>query len=184
VVIHRSEGSGTTYIWTDYLSKVSPDWKTKVGTGASINWPVGLGGKGSEGVSGLIKQTPGAVGYVELIYAVQTKIDYGTVKNSSGAFIKADFNSVSAAAAGAAKSMPDDFRVSITDAPGKTAYPIASFTWLLIPEKFTDTGKRDALKGFIKWALTDGQAYAENLSYAKIPKEIVVKELKAIDKIQ
>jgi phosphate transport system substrate-binding protein len=184
VVIHRSEGSGTTYIWTDYLSKVSPDWKTKVGTGASINWPVGLGGKGSEGVSGLIKQTPGAVGYVELIYAVQTKIDYGTVKNSSGAFIKADFNSVSAAAAGAAKSMPDDFRVSITDAPGKTAYPIASFTWLLIPEKFTDAGKRDALKGFIKWALTDGQAYAENLSYAKIPKEIVAKELKAIDKIQ
>ncbi len=184
VVIHRSEGSGTTYIWTDYLSKVSPDWKTKVGTGASINWPVGLGGKGSEGVSGLIKQTPGAVGYVELIYAVQTKIDYGSVKNSSGAFIKADFNSVSAAAAGAAKSMPDDFRVSITDAPGKTAYPIASFTWLLIPEKFTDTGKRDALKGFIKWALTDGQAYAENLSYAKIPKEIVAKELKAIDKIQ
>jgi phosphate transport system substrate-binding protein len=184
VVIHRSEGSGTTYIWTDYLSKVSPDWKNKVGTGASINWPAGLGGKGSEGVSGLIKQTPGSVGYVELIYAVQTKIDYGSVKNSSGAFIKADFSSVSAAAADAGKTMPDDFRVSITDAPGKTAYPISSFTWLLIPEKFTDTGKRDALKGFIKWALTDGQSYAENLSYAKLPKEVVAKELKAIDKIQ
>jgi len=184
VVVHRSDGSGTTYIWTDYLSKVSPDWKNKVGTGASINWPVGLGGKGSEGVSGLIKQTPGAIGYVELIYAVQTKIDYASVKNSSGAFIKADFNSVSEAAAGAAKSMPDDFRVSITDAPGKTAYPISSFTWLLIPAKFSDTAKRDALKGFIKWALTDGQAYAESLSYAKLPKEVVAKELKAIDKIQ
>ena len=184
VVVHRSEGSGTTYIWTDYLSKVSPSWNTKPGKGASINWPVGLGGKGNEGVSGLIKQTPGAIGYVELIYAVQTKIDYGSVKNSSGAFIKADFNGVSAAAAGAAKTMPDDFRVSITDAPGKTAYPISSFTWLLMPAKFADAAKRDALKGFIKWAITDGQSFAENLSYAKLPKEVVAKELKAIDKIQ
>ena len=164
VVVHRSEGSGTTYIWTDYLSKVSPSWNTKPGKGASINWPVGLGGKGNEGVSGLIKQTPGAIGYVELIYAVQTKIDYGSVKNSSGAFIKADFNGVSAAAAGDAKTMPDDFRVSITDAPGKTAYPISSFTWLLMPAKFADAAKRDALKGFIKWAITDGQSFAENLS--------------------
>jgi phosphate transport system substrate-binding protein len=184
VVVHRSEGSGTTYIWTDYLSKVSPSWNTKPGKGASINWPVGLGGKGNEGVSGLIKQTPGAIGYVELIYAVQTKIDYGSVKNSSGAFIKADFNGVSAAAAGAATTMPDDFRVSITDAPGKTAYPISSFTWLLMPAKFADAAKRDALKGFIKWAITDGQSFAENLSYAKLPKEVVAKELKAIDKIQ
>ena len=164
VGVHRSEGSGTTYIWTDYLSKVSPSWNTKPGKGASINWPVGLGGKGNEGVSGLIKQTPGAIGYVELIYAVQTKIDYGSVKNSSGAFIKADFNGVSAAAAGDAKTMPDDFRVSITDAPGKTAYPISSFTWLLMPAKFADAAKRDALKGFIKWAITDGQSFAENLS--------------------
>jgi phosphate transport system substrate-binding protein len=184
VVVHRSDGSGTTYIWTDYLSKVSPDWNTKPGKGASINWPVGLGGKGNEGVSGLIKQTPGAMGYVELIYAVQTKIEYASVKNSSGAFVKADFNSVSAAAAGAAKTMPDDFRVSIVNAPGKTAYPISSFTWLLIPAKFTDAAKRDAMKGFIKWAITDGQSYAEGLSYAKLPKEVVAKELKAIDKVQ
>jgi phosphate transport system substrate-binding protein len=184
VVVHRSDGSGTTYIWTDYLSKVSSDWNTKPGKGASISWPVGLGGKGNEGVSGLIRNTPNSIGYVELIYAVQTKIEYGTVKNSSGDFVKADFSSVSAAAAGAAKDMPDDFRVSITNATGKGSYPISSFTWLLIPEKFSDTGKRDAMKGFIKWAITDGQSYAENLSYAKLPKEVAAKELKAIDKVQ
>jgi phosphate transport system substrate-binding protein len=184
VVVHRSDGSGTTYIWTDYLSKVSSDWNTKPGKGASISWPVGLGGKGNEGVSGLIRNTPNSIGYVELIYAVQTKIEYGTVKNSSGDFVKADFSSVSAAAAGAAKDMPDDFRVSITNATGKGSYPISSFTWLLIPAKFSDTGKRDAMKGFIKWAITDGQSYAENLSYAKLPKEVAAKELKAIDKVQ
>jgi phosphate transport system substrate-binding protein len=184
VVVHRSDGSGTTYIWTDYLSKVSSDWNTKPGKGASISWPVGLGGKGNEGVSGLIRNTPNSIGYVELIYAVQTKIEYASVKNSSGDFVKADFSSVSAAAAGAVKDMPDDFRVSITNAPGKGSYPISSFTWLLIPAKFSDTGKRDALKGFIKWAITDGQSYAENLSYAKLPKEVAAKELKAIDKVQ
>jgi phosphate transport system substrate-binding protein len=184
VVVHRSDGSGTTYIWTDYLSKISSDWSAKPGKGASISWPVGLGGKGSEGVTGLIKQTPNSFGYVELTYAVQNNIGYGTVKNSSGAFVKADFTSVSAAAASAVKSMPDDFRVSITNADGKTAYPVCSFTWLLIPEKFSDTGKRDALKGMIKWALTDGQSFAEPLSFAKLPKEVVAKELKAIDKIQ
>src|SRR5277367_2661930 len=184
VVVHRSDGSGTTYIWTDYLSKVSSDWNTKPGKGASISWPVGLGGKGNEGVSGLIHQTPNSIGYVELIYAVQTKIEYASVKNSSGTFIKADFASVSAAAAGAAKDMPEDFRVSITNAPGKTAYPISSFTWLLIPAKFSDTAKRDAMKGFVKWAITDGQGEAENLSYAKLPKEVVAKEMKAIDKVQ
>jgi phosphate transport system substrate-binding protein len=184
VVVHRSDGSGTTYIWTDYLSKVSSDWNTKPGKGASISWPVGLGGKGNEGVSGLIRNTPNSIGYVELIYAVQTKIEYASVKNSSGDFVKADFGSVSAAAAGAAKDMPDDFRVSITNAPGKGAYPISSFTWLLIPAKFSDAGKRDAMKGFIKWGITDGQSYAENLSYAKLPMEVVAKELKAIDKIQ
>ncbi|MGA2421329.1 MAG: phosphate ABC transporter substrate-binding protein PstS [Candidatus Acidiferrum sp.] len=184
VVVHRSDGSGTTYIWTDYLSKISPDWNTKPGKGSSISWPVGLGGKGSEGVTGLIKQTPNSFGYVELTYAVQNKIEYGSVKNASGAFIKADFTSVSAAAASAAKSMPDDFRVSITNADGKTAYPICSFTWLLIPAKFSDTAKRDALKGMLKWALTDGQGFAEPLSFAKLPKDVVAKELKAIDKIQ
>jgi phosphate transport system substrate-binding protein len=184
VVVHRADGSGTTYIWTDYLSKVSDDWKNKVGKGTSVNWPVGLAGKGNEGVTGQIKNTPNSIGYVELIYAVQNKIEYGSVKNSSGAVIKADLAGVSAAAAGAAKDMPDDFRVSITNSPGKAAYPISSFTWLLIPAKFSDTAKRDAMKGFLKWALTDGQSYAENLSYAKLPKEVVAKELKAIDKIQ
>jgi phosphate transport system substrate-binding protein len=184
VVIHRSDGSGTTYIWTDYLSKISPDWKDKVGKGTSVNWPVGLGGKGNEGVTGLIKQTPNSIGYVELIYAAQNKIPYGAVKNSAGEFVQADFAGVSAAAAAFAKTMPEDFRVSITNAPGKGVYPISSFTWLLIPQKFSDAAKRDAMKGFLKWMLADGQNYAENLSYAKLPKEVVAKELKAIDKIQ
>jgi phosphate transport system substrate-binding protein len=184
VVIHRSDGSGTTYIWTDYLAKVSGDWKDKVNKGTSVNWPVGLGGKGNEGVTGLIKQTPNSIGYVELIYAAQNKVPYGTVKNSAGTFVKADLASVTEAALGAVKTMPEDFRVSITNAPGKNAYPISSFTWLLIPEKFKDGGKRDALKGFVKWAITDGQGFAENLSYAKLPKEVIDKELKAIDKVQ
>ncbi len=184
VVVHRSDGSGTTYIWTDYLSKVSEEWKGKVGKGTSVNWPVGLGGKGNEGVAGLIKQTPNAFGYVELIYAIQNKMPYGKVKNSSGEFVKADLASVTAAAAGAAKSMPEDFRVSITDAPGKTAYPISSFTWLLIPSKFSDGSKRDAIKGFVKWMLTDGQNETEALSYAKLPKEVIAKETKALNQIQ
>jgi phosphate transport system substrate-binding protein len=184
VVVHRSDGSGTTYIWTDYLSKVSDNWKNKVGKGTSVNWPVGLGGKGNEGVTGLIKQTPNSIGYVELIYAAQNSVPYGSVKNSSGNFVKADLAGVSEAAAAAAKTMPDDFRVSITNAPGKKAYPISSFTWLLIPAKFSDAGKRDAIKGFLKWALTDGQNYAENLSYAKLPAEVVKKETKALSSIQ
>src|SRR5246500_3346789 len=146
VVVHRSEGSGTTYIWTDYLSKISEEWKTKVGKGASVNWPVGLGGKGNEGVTGTVKNTPNSIGYVELIYAESNKIPYGSVKNSAGTFVKASLAAVSAAAAGAAKDMPDDFRVSITNAPGNGAYPISTFTWLLIPEKFTDAAKRDAIK--------------------------------------
>jgi phosphate transport system substrate-binding protein len=184
VVVHRSEGSGTTFIWTDYLSKVSDEWKTKVGKGASVNWPVGLGAKGNESVAGTIKNTPNSLGYVELIYAIQNNMPYGRVRNSSGAFIKADLASVTAAAAGAAKNMPDDFRVSITDAPGKTAYPIASFTWLLVPAKFSDAAKRDAIKGFVKWMLADGQNYTEALSYAKLPKEVVAKELKALNNVQ
>jgi phosphate transport system substrate-binding protein len=184
VVVHRSDGSGTTYIWTDYLSKVSPQWKGKVGAATSVNWPVGLGGKGNEGVSALIQQTPDSVGYIELIYAVQTKLPYGLVKNSSGAFIKADLAGVSAAAAGAAKTMPDDFRVSITNAPGATAYPISSFTWLLVPSKFADPAKAMVVKDFLNWMLTTGQADCEPLAYAKLPKEVVAKELKAIAKIQ
>jgi phosphate transport system substrate-binding protein len=184
VVVHRADGSGTSYCWTDYLSKVSDEWKQKVGKGTSVNWPVGLGGKGNEGVTGTVKNTPNSIGYVELIYAESNKIPYGSVKNSAGAFVKASLAAVSAAAAGAAKDMPEDFRVSITDAPGNTSYPISTFTWLLIPAKFSDAAKRDAIKGFVKWALADGQNYAESLSYAKLPKEVVTKELKAIDKIQ
>jgi phosphate transport system substrate-binding protein len=184
VVVHRSDGSGTTYIWTDYLSKISDEWKGKVGKGTSVNWPVGLGGKGSEGVTGLIKQTPNSIGYVELIYAAQNNVTFGTVKNSSGTFVKADLASVSAAAAAAAKEMPDDFRVSITNPPGKTAYPISSFTWLLVPQQFSDANKREAIKGFLYWMIADGQGYAEPLSYAKLPKEVAEKEKKAIGKIQ
>src|SRR5258706_15007393 len=142
VVVHRADGSGTTYCWTDYLSKVSDEWKTKVGKGGSVKWPVGLGGKGNEGVTGTIKNTPDSIGYVELIYSESNKIPYGNVKNASGVFVKASLPAVSAAAPRAAKEMPDDFRVSITNAPGKTAYPISTFTWLLIPEKFSDTAKR------------------------------------------
>lgn len=184
VVVHRSDGSGTTYIWTDYLSKVSLEWQQKVGKATSVNWPVGLGGKGNEGVAGLVQQTPDSIGYIELIYAVQNKIAYGRVKNSSGTFVKADLASVSAAAAAAAKFIPDDFRVSITNPEGKAAYPIASFTWLLIPSKFSDSAKRDAVKDFLKWMMTDGQQYCEGLAYAKLPKEVVAKELKAIAQIQ
>jgi len=184
VVVHRAEGSGTTFIWSNYLSKVSPDWKSKVGEGTSVKWPVGLGGQGNEGVSGLVKETPNAIGYVELIYAIQNKMPYGRVRNSAGSFIKADLNGVTAAAAAAAKNMPDDFRVSITNPEGKTAYPISSFTWLLIPTTISDASKRDALKGFLKWMITDGQKFTEPLAYAKLPKEVVEKEMKAIGKIQ
>jgi phosphate transport system substrate-binding protein len=184
VVVHRSDGSGTTYIWTDYLSKISPEWQQKVGKATSVNWPVGLGGKGNEGVAGLVQQTPNALGYIELIYAIQNKIAYGRVKNSSGVFVKADLASVSAAAAAASKTMPEDFRVSITNPEGKAAYPISSFTWLLIPAKFADAAKRDVVKDFLKWMLTQGQQDCEALSYAKLPKEVVAKELKAIAKIE
>lgn len=184
VVVHRSDGSGTSYIFTDFLSKVSDDWKTRVGKNTSVNWPLGLGGKGNEGVSGLVKQTPYSIGYVELIYAVNNKLGYGEVRNPDGEFIKADLASVTAAAAGAAKAMPADFRVSITNAPGRTAYPICSFTWLLIPAQFTDTAKRDIIKGFLKWMVTDGQKFTEGLSYGQLPKEVVAMELKAISKIK
>ena len=184
VVVHRSDGSGTTYIWTDFLSKVSDDWKNKVGKGTSVNWPVGLGGKGNEGVAGLVKQTPGSIGYVELIYALQNNMPYGKVQNAAGKFVKADLAGVTAAASGAAKEMPEDFRVSITNAPGATAYPVSSFTWLLIPAQIQDATKREAIKNFLKWMLNEGQGYNEGLSYAKLPKPVVEKELKAISLIQ
>lgn len=184
VVVHRSDGSGTTYIWTDYLSKISSEWQSKVGKNTSVNWPVGLGGKGNEGVAGLIKQTPNSLGYIELIYAVQNNISYGTVKNATGEFVKASLAGVSAAAAGAAKSMPEDFRVSITNPPGKDAYPISSFTWLLIPAQIQDPAKKAAIKDFLGWMLTSGQQFCEPLAYAKLPKEVVAKEQKAVALIQ
>jgi phosphate transport system substrate-binding protein len=184
VVVHRSDGSGTTYIWTDFLAKVSEDWKTKVGKGTSPNWPVGLGGKGNEGVTGLVKQTPNSIGYIELIYAVQNNIAYGKVQNAAGKFVKADLAGVTAAAEKVSKEIPDDFRVSITNAPGPASYPVASFTWLLIPAQISDAAKRDAIKGFLEWMLNEGQNYNEGLSYARLPKPVIAKELKAISLIQ
>lgn len=184
VVAHRSDGSGTTYIWTDYLSKVSPQWKQKVGTNTSVNWPVGLGASGNPGVAGLVKQTEGAIGYVELIYAIQNNLSYGSVQNVAGEFVTASLGGVSLAAAGAAANMPDDFRVSITNAPGKGSYPISSFTWLLVPAKIDDPAKRKVITDFVKWMLGDGQGFTEALAYAKLPAPVVAKELKALAKVQ
>jgi len=180
VVVHRTDGSGTTFVWTDYLSKVSPDWKSRVGAAKSVSWPTGLGGAQNAGVAGLVKQTPNSLGYVELIFALQkeNKISYGSVKNSSNVFIKASMASISAAAAGAA--MPADFRVSITNAPGKDAYPISSFTWLLIPEKIPDAAKDKAVHEFLQWMLTKGQEAAPTLDYAPLPKPVVDKEVKQL----
>ena len=179
-VVHRSGASGTSFVFTDFLSKVSPAWKTKVGANTSVNWPVGLGGNGNEGVAGLVKQTPNSIGYVELTYAVQNKMSYGSVRNPAGNFVKADFNSVTEAAAGAAKSMPEDFRVSITNAAGKNAYPISTFTWLLIPDKIGDPAKKKTISEFLKWMITTGQADAQGMSYAPLPKEVVAKEQKQV----
>jgi phosphate transport system substrate-binding protein len=179
-VVHRSDGSGTSFVFSDYLAKVSPEWKSKVGVNASVNWPVGLGGKGNEGVAGLVKQTPFSIGYVELIYAVQNKMEYGSLKNAAGNFVKADFNSVSEAAAGAAQDMPADFRVSINNAPGKNAYPISTFTWLLIPDKIGDATKKKSIVDFLQFMMTTGQADAQGLSYAPLPKSVVAKEQKQL----
>jgi len=184
VVVHRTDGSGTTFVWTDYLSKVSPEWKSKVGSGKAVSWPTGQGGAQSAGVTGLVKQMPNSIGYVELIFAVQNKIGYGLVKNSAGTFVKADIASVSEAAAGAAKDMPADFRVSITNAPGKNAYPISTFTWLLIPAKFQDPAKGSVVKAFLQWMLNDGQKECAALAYAPLPKSVVAKEEKQIAQVQ
>jgi phosphate transport system substrate-binding protein len=185
VVVHRSDGSGTTYVFVDYLSKVSKEWETKVGRGTSVNWPVGLGGKGNEGVAGQIKQTPNSIGYIELIYAIQNKMAYGNVRNAAGKFVKPSTASVSAAATGSLKEMPEDFRVSITNAAGKDSYSISSFTWLLIPARIQDQAKKKALVDFLRWMLdNDAQATAEALDYARLPKAVVAKEIKAISKIQ
>jgi len=182
LVVHRSDGSGTTYIWTDYLSKISPEWKTKVGTNTSVNWPTGIGGKGNEGVAGQIKQTPGALGYVELIYAVQNKMPYADVKNSAGNFVKPSLESVTAALATA--DIPDDFRFSMTNAPGKDAYPIAGATWLLVYQQQKDATKGKKLVEFLKWALTDGEKMAKDLQYAPLPESVQQRVLKRIDEIK
>jgi phosphate transport system substrate-binding protein len=170
IVVHRSDGSGTTYIFTDYLSKVSKEWESTVGKGASPKWPVGLGGKGNEGVAGQVRQLQGSIGYVELIYAVENKITYGSVKNAAGNFVKASLEGVTEAAASA--KMPADFRVSITNAPGKTAYPISSFTWLLIPEQSKDPKKGKILADFLYWMVTDGQKMTTQLTYAPLPQNV------------
>jgi phosphate transport system substrate-binding protein len=182
IVIHRSDGSGTTYIFTDYLSKVSKEWETTVGKGASPKWPVGLGGKGNEGVAGQVRQLQGSIGYIELIYAIENKITYGSVKNQAGNFVKASLDGVTEAAA-SAKSMPADFRVSITDAPGKTAYPISSFTWLLIPEQSQDPKKGKIIADFLQWMVTDGQKLTSQLSYAPLPASVVEKVKMAIKQV-
>ena len=183
-VAHRSDGSGTTYIWVDYLGKVSPEWKSKVGVATAVNWPTGVGGKGNEGVAGLVSQTPGAIGYVELIYALQNKISAGSVQNMDGEFVKASVESVTAAAAAAASKMPPDFRVSITSAPGKGVYPISSFTWLLFYENPRDKGQARVMVDFMKWALTDGQKYCAELGYAPLPEPVVKLEMPALAKIK
>jgi phosphate transport system substrate-binding protein len=182
VVIHRSDGSGTTYIFTDYLSKVSSDWQSQVGKGTSVKWPIGLGGKGNEGVAGMIRQMQGGIGYVELIYAVQNKIPYGSVKNAAGNFLKASLESVTAAAA-SVTNMPADFRVSITNAPGKDTYPISSFTWLLVSEKAKDPNKGKILADFLNWMIEDGQKMTAQLSYAPLPENVVQKEKAAIKQV-
>ena len=183
-IVHRSDGSGTTYIFVDYLSKVSDEFKTKVGVNTSVNWPVGVGGKGNEGVSGLVSQTPGSFGYVELIYALQNKITFGDVQNASGEFVKASVDAVTKAAAAAAANMPADFRVSITNAQGAGAYPVASFTWILLDENPTDKGAAKAMVDFMHWALTDGQKYCADLGYAPLPETVVNLEQAALQKIK
>ncbi len=173
IVTHRSDGSGTTNIFTDYLTKVSPTWQQKVGRGTSVNWPVGLGGKGNEGVTGLVKQSEGSIGYVELAYAVKNNLPYASLRNKAGKFVEPTFESVSAAAAGAIKTMPADMRASITDADGAGSYPISGFTWLLIYQNGKDKEKSAALVKFLKWAMEDGQSFAKDLYYAPLPKQVV-----------
>lgn len=183
VVVHRSDGSGTTYCWTDYLSKVNPDWKAKVGKNTSVEWPTGIGAKGNDGVAGLISHQDGAMGYVELIYAVKNHLSYGKVTNKSGTVVKANLASV-AAAADSVTTIPDDFRISITDPDGKDAYPISTFTWLLVPAKNTDAAKQKELVGFLGWATSKGQDMVEALEYAKLPQAVVTKEQKAIESLK
>src|SRR5437762_10089965 len=183
-VVHRADGSGTTYIWVDFRSKISPAFKSKVGVNTTVNWPTGVGGKGNEGVSGLVTQAPGSLGYVELIYALQSKIKYGSVQNMAGEFAQASVESVTAAAAAAAAQMPADFRVSITNAPGTGVYPISSFTWLLLYENPKDKNRARIMTEFAKWALTEGQKFAPQLGYAPLPAEVVKLEMAALAKVK
>jgi phosphate transport system substrate-binding protein len=183
-VVHRADNSGTTYIWADFLSKVAPEWKAKVGVATGVNWPTGVGGKGNEGVAGLVSQTPGAIGYVELIYALQNKISYGSVQNMAGEFIRASEESVTAAAATAAGKMPADFRVSITNAEGKGVYPVSSFTWLLLYENPKDKAQAKVMLDFMNWALTEGQKFAGSLGYAPLPDPVIKLEMQALKKIK
>jgi phosphate transport system substrate-binding protein len=182
IVIHRSDGSGTTYVWTDYLSKVSANWKNSAGKGTSVKWPVGLGAKGNEGVAGMVRQMEGTIGYIELIYAVQNSIRYGNVKNAAGQFVKATLESTTAAAASA--TMPADFRVSIANAPGKDAYPIASFTWLLVPAQSKDPQRGKILSEFLTWMLDRGESMAQQLSYAPLPSEVAARVREAIKQVR
>ena len=182
ILVHRSDGSGTNYIFTDYLSKVSSEWKEKVGKGTSVKWPVGLGAKGNEGVAGMIRQMDGSFGYVELIYAVQNKIPYAAIRNSAGIWLKGSLDGATAAAA-AVKDMPADFRVSITNAPGKDAYPVASFTWLLIPTQSKDPAKGKILVDFLHWMLSDGEKMAAELDYAPLPSNVAAKVAEAIKQV-
>jgi len=182
-VVFRTDGSGTTYVWTDYLAKVSEEWRTQIGFGTSVGWPAGIGTDGNEGVSVLVKQTPYSIGYLELTYALKLKLTYGSVKNKAGNYVKADLDSVWAAAE-LSEGRPTDFRLSITDAPGEKAYPISSFNWLLVPERFADKNKSKAMKDFLEWILTDGQKLAQALQYVPLPNEIVAKEHQALAKVQ
>lgn len=183
-VVHRSDGSGTSYIWNDYLAKVSPEWMKRVGVAQSVNWPVGLGGAKNDGVAALVKQTPGAIGYVELIYAIQNKISSGPVQNAAGKFVTATIASTTAAAAAAAKMMPADYRVSITNAPGDDAFPISSFTWMLLYQSPKDKARAKIMNDFMKWALTDGQKFAADLGYAPLPAAVVAMEMKTLETIK
>lgn len=184
IVVHRSDGSGTTFVWTDYLSKVSPEWKAKVGSNTAVNWPAGLGGKGSEGVTGLVEQTPDSIGYVELTYALQNHLLYGQVENASGAFIEATLDSVTGAASAYADVLQQDIRGSITNPPGKGAYPISTFTYLLVPVAIQDPAKRDTVKDFLHWMLTNGQKSVAQLFYAPLPQPVIDMEMKQISEIQ
>jgi phosphate transport system substrate-binding protein len=184
VVARRSDGSGTTFIFTDYLCEISAEWKNRVGKGTSVNWPVGLGGKGNEGVAGIVKNTPYSIGYVEISYAIQNNLDYAIVKNKDGYYIKPTIESITAAIEDKAKNIPDDYRVSIVNAGGKNSYPISGFTWILVYQKQKDPVRGEKLVKFLKWALTDGQKYCAELHYAPLPKNLVDKVLKTIETIE